>query len=248
MTSRLLERGKNSGRVDDNEATIKKRLDTFHNQTEPVIAFYKRQGKVETVTLRYFCSHTMLKIAWRFYLQTIVNEIMKELFLWDTFCLLKALSSLNKTLSFFWLIYRRFQFEKLILPLRYDFFLVYLTIMSTEIWNNYSVCWLIFSRFLPRLVLTMSTLKWKNSWDSESGEPGIFGRAHIIPSSSHNIYLIITMPLSISLEPLYEWIYRLKSRFAPPISLCLPWKTAASYTTIQPDCDFSPPYLFLYCC
>ncbi|GFR70396.1 adenylate kinase isoenzyme 1 [Elysia marginata] len=50
MTSRLLERGKSSGRVDDNEATIKKRLATFHNQTEPVIAFYQRQGKVQQVS------------------------------------------------------------------------------------------------------------------------------------------------------------------------------------------------------
>jgi len=46
MTSRLLERGKNSGRVDDNEETIKKRLNTFHNQTKPVIDYYKNQGKV----------------------------------------------------------------------------------------------------------------------------------------------------------------------------------------------------------
>ncbi|GFN77635.1 adenylate kinase isoenzyme 1 [Plakobranchus ocellatus] len=50
MTSRLLERGKSSGRVDDNEATIKKRLATFHNQTEPVISFYERQGKVQKIS------------------------------------------------------------------------------------------------------------------------------------------------------------------------------------------------------
>ncbi|KAH9498984.1 Adenylate kinase isoenzyme 5 [Bulinus truncatus] len=46
MTSRLLERGKSSGRVDDNEVTIKKRLQTFHNQTKPVIDYYNRFGKV----------------------------------------------------------------------------------------------------------------------------------------------------------------------------------------------------------
>ncbi|XP_070176220.1 uncharacterized protein [Littorina saxatilis] len=49
MTSRLLERGKSSGRVDDNEATIKKRLDTFHNQTKPVIEFYKKQDKAKEI-------------------------------------------------------------------------------------------------------------------------------------------------------------------------------------------------------
>lgn len=49
MTTRLLERGKNSGRVDDNEETIKKRLQTFHNQTKPVIEHYKKQVKVQQV-------------------------------------------------------------------------------------------------------------------------------------------------------------------------------------------------------
>ncbi|XP_012945392.1 adenylate kinase 8 [Aplysia californica] len=50
MTARLLERGKSSGRVDDNEATIKKRLNTFHNQTRPVIDYYKGQGKVQQIS------------------------------------------------------------------------------------------------------------------------------------------------------------------------------------------------------
>lgn len=45
MTERLLERGKTSGRVDDNEETIKKRLDTFHNQTKPVVDHYAAKDK-----------------------------------------------------------------------------------------------------------------------------------------------------------------------------------------------------------
>ena len=40
MTQRLLKRGETSGRVDDNVETIKKRLDTFHKHSEPVIAAY----------------------------------------------------------------------------------------------------------------------------------------------------------------------------------------------------------------
>ena len=52
MTQRLLERGKTSGRVDDNEETIKKRLDTFHNQTQPVIDYYTKQEKVVQVNKR----------------------------------------------------------------------------------------------------------------------------------------------------------------------------------------------------
>jgi len=40
MTERLLQRGKSSGRVDDNVETIKKRLDTFHKHSEPVMAHF----------------------------------------------------------------------------------------------------------------------------------------------------------------------------------------------------------------
>jgi adenylate kinase len=40
MTKRLLERGISSGRVDDNEETIKKRLETFHQHSEPVMKHY----------------------------------------------------------------------------------------------------------------------------------------------------------------------------------------------------------------
>lgn len=40
MLSRLLERGKTSGRPDDNEETIAKRLDTFHTFTQPILDHY----------------------------------------------------------------------------------------------------------------------------------------------------------------------------------------------------------------
>merc|ERR1712002_1032695 len=49
MTKRLLHRGLTSGRIDDNEETIKLRLQTFVKSTEPVIAYYKRQDKVRRV-------------------------------------------------------------------------------------------------------------------------------------------------------------------------------------------------------
>lgn len=47
MTKRLLGRALSSGRVDDNEETIKKRLDTFHQHSEPVMAHYST--KVATI-------------------------------------------------------------------------------------------------------------------------------------------------------------------------------------------------------
>jgi adenylate kinase family enzyme len=46
MTERLLNRGKTSGRVDDNVDTIKLRLNTFHESTQPVIDYYEKQGKL----------------------------------------------------------------------------------------------------------------------------------------------------------------------------------------------------------
>ncbi|KAK2704940.1 adenylate kinase isoenzyme 1-like [Artemia franciscana] len=47
MTKRLLGRSLSSGRVDDNEVTIKKRLDTFHTHSKPVIDYYG--AKVKTI-------------------------------------------------------------------------------------------------------------------------------------------------------------------------------------------------------
>jgi len=46
MKKRLLKRAETSGRVDDNEATIVKRLKTFHDHTQPVIDYYEKQNKV----------------------------------------------------------------------------------------------------------------------------------------------------------------------------------------------------------
>lgn len=44
LMTRLIKRGKESGRSDDNEETIKKRLDVYHNQTAPLIEWYKAEG------------------------------------------------------------------------------------------------------------------------------------------------------------------------------------------------------------
>jgi len=49
MMERLLHRAKTSGRADDNEQTIKNRLETFVRATEPVIEYYKKQNKVKQI-------------------------------------------------------------------------------------------------------------------------------------------------------------------------------------------------------
>lgn len=45
LTKRLLNRGKESGRSDDNEKTIKCRLEVYHNQTKPLRDYYIDEGK-----------------------------------------------------------------------------------------------------------------------------------------------------------------------------------------------------------
>ncbi len=49
LVQRLLKRGEVSGRSDDNLETIQSRLDVYHNQTEPLKAYYKKQGKLFTI-------------------------------------------------------------------------------------------------------------------------------------------------------------------------------------------------------
>ncbi|XP_074654414.1 adenylate kinase isoenzyme 1-like isoform X4 [Tubulanus polymorphus] len=46
MKQRLMNRAKTSGRADDNEQTIVKRLKTFNDVTTPVIDYYTQKGKV----------------------------------------------------------------------------------------------------------------------------------------------------------------------------------------------------------
>lgn len=46
LKRRLIERGKTSGRSDDNEEAIGKRLDAFEDYTKPVEAFYEKSGKL----------------------------------------------------------------------------------------------------------------------------------------------------------------------------------------------------------
>jgi len=46
MLRRLVERGKTSGREDDNEESIKKRFRTFEETSMPVVDYYRKQNKV----------------------------------------------------------------------------------------------------------------------------------------------------------------------------------------------------------
>lgn len=46
LLKRLIERGKTSGRADDNAESIKKRFKTFIDQSYPVIKYYEDKNKV----------------------------------------------------------------------------------------------------------------------------------------------------------------------------------------------------------
>jgi adenylate kinase family enzyme len=49
MKDRILQRGKTSGRSDDNEEAIKERLKVFHEITQPVVDFYEKQHKLKRI-------------------------------------------------------------------------------------------------------------------------------------------------------------------------------------------------------
>lgn len=66
LVKRMLNRGKETGRADDNEETIKKRLDVYHNQTSPLRDHYKKQNKYVAIDGNREIDH-------------IFNSITKEL-------------------------------------------------------------------------------------------------------------------------------------------------------------------------
>ena len=49
LIERVLQRGQNSGRNDDNIDSLKKRLTTFNEQTMPIVKMYEAEGKVRHV-------------------------------------------------------------------------------------------------------------------------------------------------------------------------------------------------------
>jgi len=49
LLDRLIKRGEESGRTDDDPAVIQNRLDVYRNQTEPLKEYYKKKGKLFTI-------------------------------------------------------------------------------------------------------------------------------------------------------------------------------------------------------
>lgn len=49
LTARMLKRGAETGRADDNERTILSRLAVYHKQTQPLKAFYAETGRYKAI-------------------------------------------------------------------------------------------------------------------------------------------------------------------------------------------------------
>ncbi|XP_061746492.1 UMP-CMP kinase isoform X3 [Nerophis ophidion] len=59
--TRCLERGKSSGRTDDNRESLEKRIQTYLLSTRPIIELYEKDGKVRCVD----ASHSVEEPGWR---------------------------------------------------------------------------------------------------------------------------------------------------------------------------------------
>lgn len=49
MMARIMERGKSSGRIDDNAEAIRKRLVIYHESTMPIIREFEARGKLREI-------------------------------------------------------------------------------------------------------------------------------------------------------------------------------------------------------
>ena len=49
LAGRLLKRAQEEGRVDDNEMTIRKRMEVYQKQTQPLVDYYEARGKLRRV-------------------------------------------------------------------------------------------------------------------------------------------------------------------------------------------------------
>ncbi len=62
VIKRLLERGKTSGRADDNYVTIKKRIQIYHDVTEPVSEYYVKLHNYFLINGNYSVENTFAQI------------------------------------------------------------------------------------------------------------------------------------------------------------------------------------------
>ncbi|MDR2908210.1 MAG: adenylate kinase [Bacteroidales bacterium] len=62
LVKRILYRGQLSGRADDNEETAKKRIQIYHDKTQILEDYYRKQGKLHVVSGNFAVEETWKKV------------------------------------------------------------------------------------------------------------------------------------------------------------------------------------------
>jgi thymidylate kinase len=101
MAKRLVKRGETSGRIDDNEETIQKRLKTFHEETTPILGYYGKQGKLVTIDTNRQRDEVFTDVSQALERLMDQNQVGKQLsFVFCTFLYLCAENSHTSIRSF----------------------------------------------------------------------------------------------------------------------------------------------------
>lgn len=66
MFQRLIERGRELGRKDDTEESIRKRFKTYDESTRPLIDYFRSQGKIRTVDTNRDCEQVFDEVCLHF--------------------------------------------------------------------------------------------------------------------------------------------------------------------------------------
>ena len=73
MRNRLLNRGKTSGRADDNLQTIEKRIKTFYSDTKPMLEQFKKYGgKIVKIDGNTYID----RVAWNVCIELKKNKVI----------------------------------------------------------------------------------------------------------------------------------------------------------------------------
>ena len=79
MLDRIKSRAESSGRVDDNEEILKKRVDTFEKLTLPVVEYYKQNHHIDEVMLKVSFLAILNKTVIRFRFFRTLGLARKEI-------------------------------------------------------------------------------------------------------------------------------------------------------------------------
>ena len=99
MKTRLLQRGKDSGRIDDNMAAIGNRVNFYKYNTLPVMKHFEDNGKLVVVSEKFLNNNYIQEL----FHKTTINLKSSQITCWPT--KLNKMHDLNKRNNFFLLFY-----------------------------------------------------------------------------------------------------------------------------------------------